>query len=124
MNEVLEEIKALECSLHGGRRTDEKWLERVLHPAFREITRSGRMVDWQQTVTALTTETQELSLKAEDFQLQRLNEGCAILTYKTFTRAGDEKRRYTLRSSCWMKVVGTGWQMIFHQGTPAAETLA
>lgn len=124
MNEVLEEIKALECSLHGVRRTDGKWLERVLHPDFREITRSGRMVDRQQTVASLTAEAQELNLEADDFHLQMLNEDCAILMYKTFTRAGNEKQRYTLRSSCWKKVVGTGWQMIFHQGTPAAETVA
>ncbi|RJT39846.1 DUF4440 domain-containing protein [Rahnella woolbedingensis] len=124
MNEILEEIKALECSLHGARRADEKWLERVLHPDFREITRSGQRVDRQQTVAALTAETQASGLEAENFRLQTLNEGCVILTYKSFVSAGNEKRRCTLRSSCWMKVKGTGWQMIFHQGTPAAETLA
>ncbi|MBU9808918.1 DUF4440 domain-containing protein [Rahnella sp. C60] len=123
MTVVLDEIKALECSLHGVRRKDKLWLEKVLHPDFREITRSGVMVDRQQTVAALTAETQDLRLEAEGFQLQTLNESCVILTYKTFLNRGNENRRYTLRASCWTNARGTGWQIIFHQGTPAAETL-
>ena len=40
MTAILDEIKALECSLHTARRNDKQWLERVLHQGFREITRS------------------------------------------------------------------------------------
>lgn len=123
MSAILEEIKALECSLHSARRNDKQWLGRVLHQDFREITRSGAMVDRQQTIAALMTETEGSGIESGDFQLQILGEKSVLLTYKTCVRSGTGDVRGALRSSIWTLTEGTGWQLIFHQGTPAAETL-
>lgn len=123
MSAILEEIIALECSLHSARRNDKQWLESVLHQDFREITRSGAMVDRQQTIAALMTETEGSGIGSGDFQLQILGEKSVLLTYKTHARNGTGDVRGALRSSIWTLTEGTGWQLIFHQGTPAAETL-
>lgn len=119
MTAGLDEIKMLECSLHSTTRTDKQWLERVLHQDFREITRSGVMVDRQKTIAALTTETKKSGIVAGDFQLQVLSEKCVLLTYKTCVRSDKGDARGALRSSIWTLTEGTGWQLIFHQGTPA-----
>lgn len=115
----LDEIKALECSLHGSGRADKQWLEKVLHQDFREITRSGVMVDRQYTVDALLTETQSSQhIIATDFRLQILSDTCVILTYRTVMRGESGNSRAALRSSCWTLTQDTGWQLAFHQGTP------
>ncbi|MFU2319118.1 DUF4440 domain-containing protein [Rahnella sp. PCH160] len=124
MTAILDEIKALECSLHNARRNDKQWLERVLHPDFREITRSGKRVDRHQTIAALIAETQGSGIESDDFQLQILSEESVLLTYKTCVRSDSGNLRGALRSSIWTLTEGTGWQLVFHQGTPAAETQA
>lgn len=123
MTAILDEIKALECSLHTARRNDKQWLERVLHPDFREITRSGKRVDRHQTIAALIAETEGSGIESGDFQLQILSEKSVLLTYKTCVRINTGNLRGALRSSIWTLTEGTGWQLVFHQGTPAAETL-
>ncbi len=35
---LLEQLKTLECTLHGSRRNDREWLEQILHDQFREMT--------------------------------------------------------------------------------------
>jgi len=120
----LDEIKALECSLHATSRTDREWLERVLHQGFREITRSGAMVGRQQTIASLIAETPGSGIESDDFQLQILSEKSVLLTYKTWVRGATGNERGALRSSIWTLTEGTRWQLIFHQGTPAAQTLA
>ena len=50
---LLEKLRLLECSLHGERRNNREWLERLFHPEFLEITRLGVMVDRSKTVTSL-----------------------------------------------------------------------
>ena len=42
---ILEKLRLFEASLHGDRRYARDWLEQLLHPEFREITRHGVMVD-------------------------------------------------------------------------------
>jgi len=53
---LLEKLRLLECSLHGDRRNDPEWLELILHPEFREITRSGVTVDRLETIASLLRE--------------------------------------------------------------------
>ncbi|WP_370461827.1 DUF4440 domain-containing protein [Rahnella sp. RcJ3] len=95
---LLEKLKALECSLHGARRNDRKWLEQILHPEFREITRSGVIVDRAETIASLAVELSPTIILSSDFRLLSIGEYCAILHYKTFNSDGS---RASLRSSCW-----------------------
>lgn len=114
---LLEKLRLLECSLHGDRRNDREWLERLLHPEFREITRSGVMVDRSETITSLLSENTALPIISSDFRLTEMAGGCALLHYRTTYADGS---RPALRSSCWLCSENGQWTLIFHQGTPAA----
>lgn len=114
---LLETLKALECSLHDARRNDREWLERLLHPDFREITRSGVRVDRAETIASLLSEKTTPPVLSSDFELTPVGEGCVILHYRTFHVDGS---REALRSSCWLLSEEERWTLVFHQGTPAA----
>lgn len=114
---LLKKLKTLECSLHGTRRNDREWLEQMLHPEFREITRSGVMVDRAQTIASLTGEGSATVILSSDFRLINVGADFAILHYRTVNPDG---RHASLRSSCWVRSERSQWQLTFHQGTPAA----
>lgn len=116
---LLEKLRLLECSLHGDRRNDREWLELILHPAFREITRSGVMVNRSETITALLSEKDEPFILSSDFRLTEMGCGSALLHYRTFCADGSHP---SLRSSYWICSDEGQWMLFFHQGTPAAGT--
>lgn len=114
---LLEKLRSLECSLHGEMRNNREWLERLLHPEFLEITRSGVMIDRSETITSLLIEKTASPIISSDFRLTEIGEGCAILHYRTSYADGS---RPALRSSCWLYSDKEIWTLVFHQGTPAA----
>lgn len=116
---LLEKIRLLECSLHGNRRSDREWLELILHPEFREITRSGVMVNRSETITALLSEKDAPFILSSDFRLIEMGCRSALLHYRTFYADGSHP---ALRSSCWICSDEDQWMLFFHQGTPAAGT--
>lgn len=113
---LLEKLRLLECSLHDHRRNDREWLERLLHPEFQEITRSGVMVDRSETIASLLSEKTTLPIFSRDFRIIEMGEGTAILHYRTSYADGS---RPALRSSYWLRSDGGQWTLVFHQGTPA-----
>lgn len=116
---LVEKLRLLECSLHGDRRNDREWLELILHPEFREITRSGVMVNRSETITALLTERDAPFILSSDFRLTEVGCSCVLLHYRTFYADGSHP---ALRSSCWICSDEGQWTLFFHQGTPAAGT--
>ncbi|WP_241608180.1 nuclear transport factor 2 family protein [Rosenbergiella epipactidis] len=114
---LLEKLRLLERSLHGDRRNDREWLERLLHPEFREITRSGVIVDRSETITSLLSEKIASSIISSHFRLTEMAVGCVMLQYRTSYADGS---RPALRSSCWLCSEEGQWSLFFHQGTPAA----
>jgi len=95
-------------------------IDELLHEQFFEIGRSGRRYDRSQVVDALINDEPGDEIHAEDFAVTVLSEGCALLTYRSFTlNAQGDIARPTLRASIWIKT-GEAWQMQFHQGTPEA----
>jgi hypothetical protein len=115
---LLETLKGLECSLHGDKRKEREWLEQILHEEFREITRSGVLVDRAETIEALSTEENVPPLLSRDFRLISVRDNFAILHYRTFHQDGSCA---SLRSSCWEMSENGLWKMVFHQGTPASN---
>ena len=107
---LLDTLKRLECFLHGSRRKDRIWLEQILHERFSEITRSGVFVNRAQTIEALSS----------DFRLTIVGDNFAILHYKTVNPDGSNA---SLRSSCWEISEDGQWKLVFHQGTPEAESM-
>ncbi len=71
---LLEQLKTLERTLHGSRRNDREWLEQILHDQFREMTRSGVLIDRSQTIEALSAETVIPTILSSDFQLIQIRE--------------------------------------------------
>lgn len=116
---LLEKLRLLECSLHGDRRNDRVWLEQLLHPEFREITRSGVMVSRSETISSLLSEKTGLPILSSDFRLTEMGIGYVMLHYRTVFADGS---RPALRSSCWLCSEEGQWMLFFHQGTPAGDT--
>jgi len=114
---LLEKLRLLECSLHGDRRNNREWLELILHPEFREITRSGVMVDRSETITSLLSERAAPYTLSSDFRLTEMGCGGALLHYRTFCADGSH---HALRSSYWICSDEGQWTLFFHQGTLAA----
>ncbi|MBP2199087.1 DUF4440 domain-containing protein [Pantoea cypripedii] len=115
---LLETLRLLESSLHSDRRCDREWLEGLLHPEFREITRSGLIVDRSETISCLLSEKTASPILSSDFRIIEIGRGCVILQYRTFYAEGSCP---SLRSSYWVCSEEGQWTLIFHQGTPAAE---
>ncbi|WP_241592531.1 nuclear transport factor 2 family protein [Rosenbergiella epipactidis] len=117
---LIDELRRLECSLHGAMRYDREWLEQLLHPQFLEITRSGLTVNRSQTITSLLSEKTTRSIFSRDFMLTELGRCSAILHYRT---SYADNSHQALRSSHWLLSAEKQWMLIFHQGTPAADVL-
>ena len=115
---LLEKLKKLECSLHGKKRNDREWLEKILHKECVEITRSGVLVERAEIIEALSGEKDIPSILSSDFNLLSVRDNFAILYYRTTNADGS---RASLRSSCW-ECSGNGeWKLVFHQGTPDSQ---
>lgn len=118
MTLLLAELHALEVELHSlAARTSAHRLRDLLHPEFREFGRSGKAYSLSEVEAALQAETEVLPIHAQDFAIRELSEGVALLTYKSADCQAGKLQRHTLRSSLW-KLGPSGWQMLFHQGTP------
>ncbi|GGP26224.1 nuclear transport factor 2 family protein [Silvimonas amylolytica] len=113
----------LETALHQpGVRQDHARVAALLADGFAEIGYSGRMYDKATTVAALVAEKDApaVSVYADQFVLTLLAPGLVLLTYRSATLESDATLiRHALRSSVWRQT-DAGWQIVFHQGTPAA----
>lgn len=97
-------------------RFDRKRMDRLLAPDFLEIGRSGRVY---RRAEILDTPAQPIIAKLPlmDFKARLLNANLAQVTYvSTVTYQGVDER--SIRSSRWSRTK-SGWQLRFHQGTPA-----
>lgn len=116
---LLEKLKELEGSLHDPQvRCNSKWLGALLHSSFRELGRSGTEYTRQEILSHVSSEEPQPSIWAQDYVLEILSEGLALLTYRSaHVDECAELQRYTNRASLW-QLTEDGWKMRFHQGTP------
>src|SRR5437660_1432718 len=116
---LLDTLRTLEMALHQPEvRSDRAQLGRLLHERFLESGRSGRTYTRAELLAELSHERQTYDVWSQDFQLEPLSEGLALLTYRSAHINSDGAlERYTNRSSLW-QLTEHGWQMRFHQGTP------
>lgn len=118
MTPLLEQLSRLEAELHhpGAACTRER-LELLLHPDFHEIGRSGRpyaravVIDW------LVAHPPAGGVVASNYALHPVAPDCWLLTYRSMETGGANA---ALRASIWVRTAA-GWQLLFHQGTPAAQ---
>ena len=122
MNPLLQELQSLEVELHHpGVRCSRARLELLLHPDFHEVGRSGRMYSRETVVGHLAAQRSHPVVASDSFALSELGSGVALLTYRSAHVEADGRRvNHTLRSSVWIETAA-GWQLRYHQGTPAAQ---
>ena len=116
---LLETLRALETALHQPQvRSDRARLDRLLHRRFREFGRSGHIYTRAEILAEFSHQPQTYAIWSQEFQVEPLSEGLALLTYKSAHIDSEGKlERHTIRSSLW-QLTRCGWQMLFHQGTP------
>ena len=122
MHDLLSTLSALEAELHhSGTRCSAERLRALLHPAFHEVGRSGRAYARDTCIRFLVAEAVPLSVVSTAYAVDSLTPDVALLTYRSAHRGLDGTlHTHTLRSSVW-QLTAVGWQLRYHQGTPAAE---
>jgi len=109
-----------EIALHQHEiRTDREQVERLLHPDFVEIGRSGKQYDFQSIWDSeLKASNPQHVLHSQDYLAVKLSPGVMLLLYQTATKQSvGGYSDYAKRSSVWV-FNESCWQMIYHQGTP------
>lgn len=116
---LLSTLRELECELHQPKcRGNRERLAQLLASDFREFGRSGASYRLDDTLTLLPTDPEPPNIHAQDFAVQQLSDSIALLTYRdAHVNASGKLFRHTNRSSIW-RLDSSGWQMVFHQGTP------
>ena len=117
-DELLFILRKLECELQEpATRKDATRLDEILHHDFVEFARSGNPFTRAEILNELSREVTR-SIDAQDFKVQLLSTDIALLTYRSAEKCADgSTNRHALRSSVW-KLGLSGWQIVFHQGTP------
>jgi hypothetical protein len=115
-------LSRLEAELHHpGVRCSRQRLEELLHPDFDEVGRSGRHYARATVIDVLTRQAQPPEVRAGNYRVVRLAPGCALLTYTSaHPDASGALGDLALRASVWLRTA-RGWQLRYHQGTPAAD---
>lgn len=119
--ELLTLLRGLETELHHpGSACPPERLARLLHPDFHEVGRSGRPYDRNTVLRYLSEHPGPSDAEAGGHRVERLGNDCALLSFWTThpTEAGKPPVR-VLRASVWRRTA-VGWQLAYHQGTPAA----
>ncbi len=120
-SELLQDLQKLEAELHHpGVRCSREQLERLLHPGFHEVGRSGRQYNRETVIQYLAAAEVQPNVESQDYAVTELAQGCSLLTYRSVHRQPDGAlTEPALRSSLWL-LTPMGWQLFYHQGTPAA----
>jgi hypothetical protein len=118
---LLATLRELECELHQPEcRRNRERLAQLLAPDFKEFGRSGATYTRDDELMSLPSEPELPQVHAQDFVVNDLSDSIALLTYRSaHVNASGELFRHTNRSSIW-RLDSSGWQMVFHQGTPTA----
>ncbi|KAM3099092.1 DUF4440 domain-containing protein [Phormidesmis sp. 146-12] len=116
---ILSILRELECELHQPEcRSNRERLAQLLAPDFREFGRSGASYTRDHMLTSLPSDLRTPQIYAQDFAVNLLSDSIALLTYRSaHLNASGALFRHTNRSSIW-RLESSGWQMVFHQGTP------
>jgi hypothetical protein len=122
MSSLLNHLQALEVELHHpGIRCSCERLEQLLHPHFHEVGRSGRPYSRETIITYLASLSVSPPVVSDAFHVAEIGMDVALLTFRSAHVTQDGSLdMHTLRSSLWVNSVN-GWQLRYHQGTPAAE---
>ena len=120
MDDLLAELTALETELHHpGATCTRTRLERLLHPDFHEIGRSGTRYTRQVVIDFLADRTSLPQVVAYAHRLERLADDVALLHFASLETQSDGTSRHAARRVSVWRRTALGWQLHYHQGTPA-----
>ncbi len=112
-----DELRELEESLwRTETRFNQAYMDRVLSPDYFEFGRSGKVYTREQVISVPPSEI-KARLPLRDFRVHPLTDDVALVTYISEVVSGEVL--VGNRSSIWVRTPA-GWQIVFHQGTPAA----
>jgi len=122
MPSLLAELSLLEAELHhSGARCSRQRLEQLLHAAFHEVGRSGRVYTRDFVIEFLAAQASPPAVESNDYGVHQLDANSALLTYRSANCGADGTLTdVALRSSVWLRTA-VGWQLFYHQGTPAHQ---
>ncbi|MEL4505173.1 ribonuclease HI family protein [Luteococcus sp. H138] len=107
-----DDVVALEESLLlDSVRSDKRRVEALLHPDFTEIGASGKLWSRARMLASIEPLTNRTTL--EVIGVDKLADDVILLRWRSRSRGA-----IALRSSVWVRTAA-GWQLRFHQGTPA-----
>lgn len=120
-SELTHHLRALELRLLDPEiRRDPAEVHRLLADDFVEYGSSGQVFDKMRVIAALQSES-PARRSADDFRVRMLAPEIALVTYRAITERTAGAPQVSLRSSIWARRPD-GWQIVFHQGTPASTT--
>ncbi len=109
-------LKDLEESLwRTETRFDRSYMEKVLAPDFFEFGRSGNRYS-REDILSQPMEEINAKLPLKDFKIHEIASDVVLVTY--ISEVTYDSLEVSNRSSLWIKTPA-GWQIKFHQGTPA-----
>jgi hypothetical protein len=121
MREIQRQLQELEERLLSPDvRRNAAVVSSLLADDFREFGTSGKAYSRQEVIDGIQSES-PVEFLASEFEATMLAEDTALLTYRSIKHdraTGDSVN--SLRSSIWV-LRGGRWQMLFHQGTRAAD---
>jgi hypothetical protein len=121
MTPLLDELQALETELHHpGRPCTAARLAQLLHADFHEVGRSGVAYDRATVLSWLANQAAMPDVASDGFRVERLAPDIALLHFRSVLRNAGRPTQHTLRMSLWVQTAA-GWQLRYHQGTPAAQ---
>ena len=123
-NDSTTDLAALTAELRGYEerildplmRADPAQIRALLAPEFTEFSSGGHVLNRDAILAALASEPPRQPRQLRGFKVRLLAPGAALTLWRVKRDDGIE----TLRSSVWQLQQGR-WQMVFHQGTLAAQ---
>jgi hypothetical protein len=114
-----EEVRVLELSLlNESVRKDAARVALLLTDDFQEFGASGRTYSKTEVIAQLQEE-HEREIVMQDFDSLMIDSSTMLVRYRSVRTGEDGTTVEALRSSLWVLRYGR-WQILFHQGTPAA----
>lgn len=94
-------------------------VERLIHPSFSEVGKSGLSFDFTSIVDMMSSEEpSSFKIHSQKYECVQLEPSVQLLKYESASIApSGEISDYAKRCSIWV-FTGSCWQLKYHQGTP------
>jgi hypothetical protein len=94
-------------------------IERLIHPSFSEVGKSGISYDFASIIKMMSSEEpSDVRIHSQNYECIQLEPSVQLLKYESaLVAASGEISDFAKRCSIWV-FTGTCWQLKYHQGTP------